>query len=147
MNIRHLRSAPLLLVAAGALALSFTGGAVAGGMITGADIKDGTVTTTDIANHSLLTRDLTPGTVATLKGVTQVGIRTGSTDVAAGDPVHETLNCPHGRYLLSASAFWASSNAAVQVAYAEALTGASFYSDPLPGDDTLRTQVICAKLG
>ncbi|WP_134740614.1 hypothetical protein [Nocardioides sp. 503] len=57
-----------LAVAAGALVLTATGGAVAGTMITGAQIKNGTVTSADVKDRSLRTADLAPKAVARLRG-------------------------------------------------------------------------------
>ncbi|WP_193613057.1 hypothetical protein [Nocardioides lijunqiniae] len=57
-----------LAVAAGALVLTATGGAVAGTLITGAQVKNGTLTSADVKDRSLRTADLAPKAVARLRG-------------------------------------------------------------------------------
>jgi len=64
---RFPRSLPILLIAALALVLSFSGGAVAAKLITGKQIKDNTVTTKDIKDQTLLSADLSPATIAELQ--------------------------------------------------------------------------------
>ncbi len=61
------RTLPLVLIAAIALVLSFSGGAVAGKLITGKQIKDNTVSTKDIKNGSLQSLDLSASTIAELQ--------------------------------------------------------------------------------
>ncbi|WP_193610099.1 hypothetical protein [Nocardioides lijunqiniae] len=57
-----------LAVAAGALVLTATGGAVAGTLITGAQVKNGTLTSADVKDRSLRTADLAPRAVTRLRG-------------------------------------------------------------------------------
>ena len=58
----------VLGVAATALAVSFSGGALAAALITGADIKDGTITTADIKNETLKVKDISPTAREALRG-------------------------------------------------------------------------------
>lgn len=58
----------VLGVAATALAVSFSGGALAAALITGADIKDGTITTADIRNETLKVKDISPTARESLRG-------------------------------------------------------------------------------
>jgi hypothetical protein len=58
----------VLGVAATALAVSFSGGALAAALITGADIKDGTITTADIKNETLKVKDISPTALDSLRG-------------------------------------------------------------------------------
>jgi hypothetical protein len=58
----------VLGVAATALAVSFSGGALAAALITGADIKDGTVTTADIRDETLKVKDISPTARESLRG-------------------------------------------------------------------------------
>lgn len=60
----------VLGVAATALAVSFSGGAIAAGMITGAGIKDGTVTSADIKDKTLKVKDISPLARESLRGQT-----------------------------------------------------------------------------
>ena len=52
----------VVVLAAGALAVSASGGAVAGSLITGKNIKDNSITTKDIKDGSLRTADLSAAT-------------------------------------------------------------------------------------
>lgn len=58
----------VLSAAATALAVSFSGGALAAALITGADIKDGTITTADVRNESLKVKDISPTARESLRG-------------------------------------------------------------------------------
>ncbi|KQW47503.1 hypothetical protein ASC77_13690 [Nocardioides sp. Root1257] len=63
-----MRSTPIVLaVAATALVVSASSGAVAGSLITSKQIKDDTVTTKDVKNKTLTTADIAPATLAQLK--------------------------------------------------------------------------------
>src|SRR5688500_5223837 len=57
------RTLPIVLIAAVVLALSFSGGAVAGKLITGKQIKDNTVSTKDIKNGSRQSLALSAATI------------------------------------------------------------------------------------
>jgi hypothetical protein len=61
-------SSLVVLVALAALALSATGGAVAGAMVTGAQIKNGSVTGKDVKDRSLKVKDLAAKTKKELRG-------------------------------------------------------------------------------
>jgi hypothetical protein len=61
------RTLPIVLIAAVALVLAFSGGAVAGKLITGKQIKDNTVSTKDIKNGSLQSLDLSAAAIAELQ--------------------------------------------------------------------------------
>ncbi len=61
------RALPVVLIAAFALVLAFSGGAVAGKLITGKQIKDNSVSTKDIKNGSLQSLDLSASTIAELQ--------------------------------------------------------------------------------
>lgn len=63
----------VVVLAAGALAVSASGGAVAGSLITGKNIKDNSITTKDIKDGSLRTADLSAATIAKLGGTTTPG--------------------------------------------------------------------------
>jgi hypothetical protein len=57
---RRARTPAVLAVSAALLAISTTGGAVAGSLVTGRQIKDGTVTTADIKDRTVTAQDLAP---------------------------------------------------------------------------------------
>lgn len=58
--MRHLRN-PALLVSVLAVFVSFTGGAIAAGLITGKNVKDGSLTGKDVKDRSLLAKDFKKG--------------------------------------------------------------------------------------
>ncbi|MGH3306625.1 MAG: hypothetical protein ACRDOX_02965 [Nocardioides sp.] len=107
MHSRLPRSAPAVLIAGGLLALTFTGGAFAAGLVTGAQIKDSTVTTADMKDGTLRTRDLSDTARSSLRGVTGV---TKVDQVKEQVPPHafETLSatCPAGKVAIGAGASW-----------------------------------------
>ncbi len=102
------RSTPAVLIAGGLLALTFTGGAFAAGLVTGAQIKDGTVTTADMKDGTLRTRDLSETARSSLRGVTGV---TKVVQLKERVPPHifdtVTATCPAGTVAIGAGASWA----------------------------------------
>lgn len=126
-----------ILIAAGALVLASSGGAVAGGLITGKDIKNGSVTGKDIKNKSVKTNDLSPKTVAQLKGGTgpagAVGPQgdPGATG-AAGAPGTTSVTV---RMAALSAAAGASGYAFAACEPGEVATGGGFYWDSPPSPD------------
>lgn len=141
----RVRSAVPLTLAAGALVLAGTGGAVAGTMITGAQIKNNTITSADVRTGSLTAGDVAPATRTRFDAVQRYEHRRFQQNVASGASANPLVECSPGRHVLSASAFWGSSNEAVQVVVQEQSTSARAYGlNPGGTTDTLKVDVICA---
>jgi hypothetical protein len=66
--LRRLSPAPATVVAAIALFVALSGGAVAATLVTGADIKNNTVGSADIRNGTITLRDISPSTRTALAG-------------------------------------------------------------------------------
>ncbi|CAM3282385.1 hypothetical protein NODU109028_09080 [Nocardioides dubius] len=146
--MKNLTAPSLALIAVVAL-FAGSGGAVAGSMITGKQIKDNTVTSKDIKNGSLQGADLSPKAVKRFaQGVVGFQLIRKEANVAAGQPGHLLAECPTGTKPVSVTGHWASSSQGVQALFSlsEPQKGA-VYAVPLPSDDLLRIQLVCATFG
>ncbi len=164
------RSAPVLAIAAGALLLSATGGAVAATIITGADIKDGTVTTRDIKNSTLKTADFSAAAIAALEGdpgpagpqgdpgpagppgpagaagapgVSGWQLVSQSTSVPAGADGNAQATCPAGKKVLGIAGYFVSGNEGIQTNLATA-AGVAYGHNSTAIANTLVVEIICA---
>jgi hypothetical protein len=110
MHLRLPRSAPVLLLATGALTLALTGGAVAAGLVTSADIRDGTVASVDVKDGTLGVRDLSGAAQSSLRGVTGV---TKVVQLRQQAFPHEfvtlSATCPAGKVAIGAGGSWTDS--------------------------------------
>lgn len=147
----------VVLTAAGVIALSASGGAVAGGLITGKQIKANTITSKNIKNGTITAADLAPGTAITgpqgpagaagaagAPGIAGYQEITTSKAVAAGVADELDLDCPSGKKLLSAAAWLYDGLDAIQVA--TDTTGASAFTPALATSDTAYLTVFCANV-
>lgn len=153
MRTTTLRSAPAIAVAALALTLSATGGAVAGSLITGAQIKDNTVTTKDLRDGTIRTVDVSAAARAALQGDTgpagppgisgyeQVG---DTTPVASGATGTAAAQCPAGKQVLGVTGwFWSGVPNGVQTRI-QGSYGIAYGTNSLGFDTVLVVQVTCA---
>ncbi|HEY0949928.1 hypothetical protein [Nocardioides sp.] len=167
------RSAPALAIAAGALLLSATGGAVAATVITGADIKDGTVTTRDIKNSTLKTADLSAAAIAALEGdpgpagpqgdpgqagppgpvgpagapgISGWELVSNSTSVPSGADGTVYATCPTGKKTLGIAGYFVTGTEGIQSNLATA-TGAVYGHNSKATANTLVIEIICATVG
>src|SRR5580765_1516833 len=112
----------IVLAAAGIIALSASGGAVAGGLITSKQIKDNTITTQDIKNGTITAADLAPGTavtgpqgpagaagaagVAGAAGISGYQVVDGpSTTIASGGSGSASVVCPSGKKVVAVTGY------------------------------------------
>jgi hypothetical protein len=121
MEYRKARSGPAITIAAlaVAVALSASGGAVAGSLITGKQVKDGSLTGKDVKDGSLGTPDLATGTRTDLtgpagapganglNGVSGYQALSGSSNTAStGGGAIVIINCTTGKVPIGYAARW-----------------------------------------
>ena len=160
------RSIPGVAVLVVALVVAASGGAVAAKKITGDDIKNSSLTTKDIKDATLLPTDFSATAKSSLAGPAgPVGPKgaTGATGPGFNDfewfEVTETVpagtddivaegDCPAGKQVVGAWAFWNAHNDALQVSvnfigdHGQAVA----WSLPLTAEDDVVLQFSCATL-
>lgn len=152
-------------------AIMITGANIKDGSITGKDIKKNSLTSKHIKNGSLTVRDLKASAVAQLKGATGQPGPVGSAGatgpagaagpegingvsgleliagpdkvVAAGASTISATACTSPKRLLSANAYWLSSNNPVQLVMTPN-SATAYATNSTSQSDTLKVQVICA---
>ncbi len=150
-----------------ALVVAASGGAVAAKKITGADVKNSSLTSKDIKDQTLQPADFSPAAKSSLAGPAgPAGAKgaTGATGPGFDDfeylEVTETIpantddivaegDCPAGKQVVGAWAFWNAHNEALQVSvnFLPGNTGqAVAWSDGVPAVDDVVLQYTCATL-
>jgi hypothetical protein len=133
-----------------AVLLAGAGGATAGSLVTSAQIKDGTVSTKDVRNGTIALADLAPATRSGLRGLTGYQmVRVASEPVPDGSSRTIAGECPTGKKVLGASAFWVNQHAIVEVYPADTesdTTWNAFGSNQSGSADQLVIVVTCARV-
>lgn len=147
------RSAPALLLLAGALVLGASGGAVAGAMVTGAQIKDGTVTGADVKNGSIGSKDITPGAKQTFfqpSAVSGYEVVKDQVTVAGSSQGSIKVSCPEGKDVVGAGSFWGQTSVAPQTYPATGDPTDTFVAEglnPIATDNLLVLTIYCVETG
>ncbi|WP_341928119.1 hypothetical protein [Nocardioides psychrotolerans] len=147
------RSAPVLVLLAGALVLGASGGAVAGAMITGAQIKNGTITGADIKNFSIGSKDITPGAKQTFlqpSAVSGYEVVREQVSVAGSTQGSIQVSCPEGKVVVGAGSFWGQTSVAPQTFPNGGSPETTFVAEglnPIASDNLLVLSVYCVEAG
>ena len=160
------RSFPGVAVLVIALVVAASGGAVAAKKITGADVKNSSLTTKDIKDLTLQSTDFSPAAKSSLAGPAGPAGAKGATGApgpgfndftwfeviesvpANTDDLVAEGDCPAGKQVVGAWAFWENHNEALQVSIN--LIGdhgqAVAWSTGVPAVDNVVLQFSCATL-
>ena len=152
----------IVLAAAGVIALSASGGAVAGGLITSKQIKDNTITTQDIKNGTITTADLAPGTAVSgpqgpagaagtpgtpgTAGISGYQVVDGpGTSIASGSQGSASVGCPSGKKVVAVTGYFENSYDGIQGIVGDDLVSAFVYANNTSGSvDYLHAEAVCA---
>lgn len=118
---------------------------VKNGSLTGADVADQTLSGLDVKNGSIYVSDLSASALKPLLRINGYEVLSASSSLETGEDDVLSLDCPDGKLVLNASAYWNVSNEAIQILIGSDGTFAAAYPENSSGAaDEAVLQLTCA---